>query len=186
MALVVEDGTGLSNAAGYVSVAAFKAYCDARGMDYSDYGTPEIEQAIVRATTYIDGYKRYKGSRKSVEQALEFPRNNLSDWGGLAVTGVPRQVANACAELAFKALSETLSVDLDRGGKVVTESVGPISVTYSDDAPAGKQYTAAHNMLAQFVRTDGGTPEPFFSPSQGEPAFSMTTLDFPGGSSGEQ
>jgi hypothetical protein len=179
MGLIVENGAGLENANGYVSVAAFKAYCDDRALVFAAYTDAEIEGAIVRATDYIDGYHRYKGSRLSVSQAREFPRENLTDWGGLTVTGLPKQVVEACCDLAFKALAGPLQEDLDRGGRVKSESVGPISVTYADDAPAGKQYVVAHRLLQQFFRGVNSTGTPFFSTSE-EPIFSADQFSFPG------
>lgn len=155
MALIVEDGTGLSTAESYVSLAAFQSYCDARGYNYDAYDDEVIEQRLRTASTYIDTIFRYKGSRSSASQALEFPRIDLYDWSSLLVTGVPNRVKHACAELAFKGLTESLYQDLDRGGKVSSESVGPVSVTYADDAPAGKVWTVAHNLLQPYVRKKG-------------------------------
>lgn len=152
MALIVEDGTGLSNADSYITLLAFQKFCDDRGYNYDAYDDEVQEQKLRVATTYIDTIFRYKGSRSKVDQTLEFPRENCLDWSSLPVIGVPQRVKLACAELAFKALSENLYQDQDRGGKVTSESVGPISVTYADDAPTGKVWQLAHNLLQPFVR----------------------------------
>lgn len=152
MALTVEDGTGLAAAESYVSVVDFKAFCDGRGYAYSGNSDTVIEQKLRTASSYIDTIFRYKGARSSVAQAMEFPRVDCLDWSSLPVLGVPPRVKQACSELAFKALTENLYQDLDRGGKVTSESVGPISVTYADDAPAGKVWQLAHNLLQPFVR----------------------------------
>lgn len=172
MALIVEDGTGRDEADAYVSVSALRAYADARGLSYGSASDQTLEQKLREATTYIDARYRYKGARLRSVQALEFPRASLVDWSGHLVTGVPRRVAHACSELALKALAEPLYVDLDRGGRVKSESVtGAISTTYADDAPEGKVWTVADNLLKQYTRDNtlrgvpeyGGASEGYFS-----------------------
>lgn len=182
MTLIVEDGTGRADAEAYASVAAFKAYCDGRGMAYAGNTDTQIEIALRRATDVIDTFRRYKAARLVSSQALEFPRAGLTDHSGYEVTGVPARVVRACNELAFRALSEDIAPDLDRGGRVQSESVGPISVTYAADAPAGKTFTLAENLLAPYVRQDGDLMTgPFFGTTDA-PLFEVGGMDNPGGS----
>jgi hypothetical protein len=152
MSLIVETGVGLANADAYVGLVHFKEFCSARGYRWEDAEDFAIENSIRRATDYIDTIGRYKGARLVPAQALEFPRSDLTDWSDYTITGVPHRVKHACCELAFKGLSEPLYKDLDRGGKVVSESVGPISVTYAGDAPAGKLFMFAKNLLEPYLR----------------------------------
>lgn len=180
MALIVEDGTGLLDADSYVTLADFKAWCSNRGYRWEDSEDFEIEAQLRLATGWIDTYNRYKGLRMSAAQTLEFPRTGLVDWSGHTITGVPHRVKQACCELAYKGLSEPLYVDLDRGGMVTSESVGPISVSYAADAPAGKVFMFAANLLKPYVRDP---KQISYSPWQ-EPDTDMhTTLgmhDYPG------
>lgn len=152
MTITVEDGTGRADAEGYISVVEFKAFCTKRGYDIEAFETPDMETAIRRATDYLDSNYRFKGNRSKGSQSLEFPRINLVDWSGYAVTGVPLRVKNACSELTFIALGEALYQNQDRGGKTRSESIGNISVTYLDDAPTGKVWQLAHNFLKPYVR----------------------------------
>lgn len=177
MALVVEDGNGLTNAEAYVSVAAFKSFCDGYGYSYAGKTDPQIEVALRQAADYIDTEFRYKGIRKAAAQAMEFPRDGLVDWSGHAVTGVPARVMRANSELAFKSFSGALREDLDRGGMVTSESVGPISRSYSPDAPGGKVYQQASKLLAPFVRGEStDDPVPFYSTSE-SPLFEVGMMD---------
>jgi hypothetical protein len=162
MALTVENGTGLEEADSYISLAFFKQFCDDRGYDYSEKTDPEIEQKLRLATGYIDSQFRFKGNRAGGIQALEFPRLNLIDWSGITITGLPRRVKQACAELAFKALSTDLYQDQNRGGKTKSESVGSLSVTYADDAPTGTVFQFAWNLLKPYVRDPEVRGVPFF------------------------
>lgn len=177
MSIIVETGAGLADAESYLTVADFKGYCDKRGLSYADHSDTVIEQKLRIATGYIDTVKRYKGQRLLTEQSLEFPRANLTDWGGLPVTGVPGRVKQACAELAYKAFTENLYVDLDRGGMVTSQSVGPMSVSYADKAPVGKSYMTAMKLLEPYTRDYLIIGQPYFV--QVDSFFTSTTDDNP-------
>lgn len=180
MAIVVENGTGMADAESYLSVAAFKDYCDKWGYAYGTTTDAVIEQKLRQATNFIDTIFRYKGTRLLASQALEYPRDGLTDWSGFDITGVPQRVAKATAELAFKALTESLYTDLDRGGMVTSESVGPLSVSYADGAPVGKVYRFAENLLKPYIRTSGDFENPVFFGTSESPDFERGMFDNPG------
>jgi hypothetical protein len=143
VAFVVETGVGLANANSYLSVVDFKAYHDDRGNVWSNYGTPEIEQALVIAADYVDRRYPYRGTRRSGrDQALEWPRISATDADGNAIDSgsIPNEVEWASADLAFTQLTESLfqTVSFDEsGGQVieVTDEVGSVRSTrkYSDE-----------------------------------------------------
>jgi hypothetical protein len=180
MALIVEDGTGQTEAESYITVAQFKTYADGRGYDYSTVADSFIEQKLRLASGYIDSQFRFKGNRKTPTQALEFPRLNLIDWSGYDIQGLPKRLKDACAELAFKALTADLYVDQNRGGKVKSESVGPLSVTYADDAPTGTVWQFAWNLLKPYVRDPEVRGVPFFGAEDSKPYFQTGMTDNPG------
>lgn len=142
MAFVQEDGTGLSNANGYVDTDYVDDYANDRGGDtvteyaaWFDLGTAEKQAAIIRATDYIDGGRyRFVGLRKLTTQALEWPRVDARYRDDdRAALGVPPEVQKACAELALRTADATrLAPDpeYDDSGRFVeekTEKVGPIT-----------------------------------------------------------
>jgi hypothetical protein len=178
--LTVEDGTGLTNADSYVSLADFKAYCDGRGYGYTGSADDVLEQKLRLASDYVDTIFRYKGMRLVNGQAREFPRTSLIDDSGYEVTGVPGRVLRATSELAFKGLTEDLYVDLDRGGRIASESVGPISVSYAADAPAGKTFRFAENLLRPYIRGDMDLMNPVFFGTSETPSFTKGMDDQPG------
>lgn len=180
MPLTVETGAGLANADAYLSVGELTAYCESRGYDVDAYDDDVLEVAIRKGTDYINTIFRYKGARANVDQALEFPRTNLWDWSALPVTGVPKRVKHACAELAFRALTQSLYQDQDRGGKTKSESVGPVSVTYADDAPTGIVWQQAYNFLQPFVRDPKQRGVPFQGLGATEGGASIGMMDNPG------
>lgn len=177
MALIVETGAGLPDAEAYVSVADFKAMCDRWGYAYAGFTDEVIEQKLRLAAAFIDTVFRYKAQRLLPGQAMEFPRTGMTDWSGYEVTGVPARVIKANVELASKALVEPLYTDLDRGGQVTSESVGPISVSYAEGAPVGKMFRFAEQLLKPYIRVSGSdmTGPRFETP--GGPAFGFGMHD---------
>lgn len=171
MAIVVEDGTGKIDAVAYISVAYANAYHAARGRtDWDALADAACELAIVRATDYIELRfgPRFRGQRRSREQALQWPRYSAFDNSGNAMDGtdlVPRQLQKACAEYALIASRNgelAANPPLNNGKQsvlgVVTatggasgqisrkhEIVGPIErdVTYSDRSGTYRMSTNA-------------------------------------------
>lgn len=117
MALIVETGDGLADAESYISVTYFKSYCDAMGYSYAGKTDTEIEQALRRATMWIDAAygSRFEGGRIELDQALVLPQSGLYDQRGYAIAAdvVPVQVQKATAEAAKRELAEPFSLSPD-------------------------------------------------------------------------
>ena len=153
MALVVETGAGLETAESFVSVADADARHTALG-NTAWTGTDAVKEAALRrATQYMEQAYRssWKGTRVLRAQALSWPRYGaVVDGYDLDSNYVPTEVANACADLALKALSETLAEDLTRG--VVREKVGPLEVEYDRASPQSTRYRAIDMALSPFLK----------------------------------
>lgn len=169
MAIVAEDGTGLSTAETYQTVAEFKAYWTARGITLTtDYTDAQLETALRKGFTYINTIGRYKAITLTLAQSGEFPREGLTDWNGRTIEGVPRQVKEAQNELSYKALTEELYLDLERGGRIASKTIGPISTSYFNDAPAGKTFRAAMMILKPFMRSVSDAFAPYIGGTAGQ------------------
>lgn len=109
MAFTVETGTGITGSNAYDSVANIDTFHADQGMTtWNDFTTPEKQQAIVRASFYIDKRfgRRFVGVRALKEQGLEWPRMSAFDQDGFLLSGVdqvPRQILKAVAEYAVRA-----------------------------------------------------------------------------------
>lgn len=128
---------GDSAADSYVDLDEFRAYCGKVGYDLADKTDPEIEQALRRGTTWLDGTygQRYIGEPATVEQALEWPRKNAVRRGSeLPSDIVPQKVKNALCEAAWRELITpgSLSPDYVPAEAIKQEQVGDLSVTYQD------------------------------------------------------
>lgn len=171
MALVVEDGTGKSDAEAYISVADASAHLASRGFVlWATMSDAEKEQALRRATDYmLQVYRlRWAGVRASTTQALDWPREwvPIKDWDGLTVNGqplqtqgyyasnvVPAEVQRANADLAYKAAGGELTPTL--GPRIIRERIDVLETEYDRNSTQWPIYKAIDDTLAVFFRTVG-------------------------------
>tara|TARA_Y100000004_G_C8947428_1_gene426923 strand:- start:1002 stop:1628 length:627 start_codon:yes stop_codon:yes gene_type:complete len=150
----VDDGTGLSNSNSYVSVSDADDYHTGRGntlWTHTSVTTEEKEDALVRATDYIDKRfaRKFRGWKSSSSQSLQWPRTDAEDDSGYLLQNIPTQLQQAVAEYAMRSISlHELSPDpispvpaqknlnghtrdLSATGEVSskTEKIGPIEET---------------------------------------------------------
>ncbi len=156
MALIVEDGSGLADAEAYISVADADAYFAARGNEaWAALTTEKKEQALRLGADYMgQAYgPRWCGERATTTQALDWPRTGVC---GVADDVVPVPVQRANAELAVRASTGTALL-ADQGVQVVSETVGPISVTYAAGARQDVRYAAVDSALVAAGLLCGGS-----------------------------
>lgn len=136
MAFTVQDDNGsVAGANAYIDVAFLDAYHLDRGNTVTGT-TTEKEQAIVRATDYMDHRFRWVGERQSIDQRTGWPRIGAEDRDDDHRSGIPEEVKEACAEYALISLSATLNPtptrdDTGRSMQSKSEKVGPISESVS-------------------------------------------------------
>jgi len=156
MAFIVEDGTGLTDSNSFGAVVDADFYFADRGNAAWTGSDTLKEQALVRATDYLNNRFKFLGWKYNEEQALEFPRQYT--YGGDAE--MPPKLLQATYEYAVRALTATLAPDVtvdDRGLQVTskTEIVGPIeeSTTYSEGGSIMqfRPYPAADMLLRGLV-----------------------------------
>ena len=131
--MIVEDGTGLSNADSYVSVEFADNYFSARGV--SEWGAltnEQKEQALIRATDFIDSIYQWHGKKATDIQSLRFPRVNLTDYEGTLVIGIPNCLKQAVCDASMLSVNGTeLFQTKNENGDVVSETITTLSFTYS-------------------------------------------------------
>jgi hypothetical protein len=169
MAFTVEDGTGVAGANAYITISYADTYHAERGNAEWTGDDTAKEQAIVRATDYIETRwaDKFLGRVEFTDplQALSFPRLYLYDRNGLLVTGIPELLKRATAEYALRALTSELLPDPTVPGSSgfvtgVRERVGPIETetTYADvsqQTPLLRAYPLADRMIAMLVGRPG-------------------------------
>ncbi|MDN8612793.1 DnaT-like ssDNA-binding protein [Variovorax ginsengisoli] len=156
MTLIVAPTVGAES---YISVAGATAYHLARGNAAWAAVVDDTtrEQLLRKATDYmVQAYgQRWKGDRVTPTQSLDWPRygvyvNNFC----IDSTTVPAAVANACAELALRAITAP-SLFPDVGRLKAKVKVGPIETEYVQGTSGLTRYTAVDNMLAAYLGAGG-------------------------------
>ena len=181
MAFTEEDGTGVSGANAYISVAFADTYHDDRGHTaWVNDGTTNItdeqkQEAIIRATDHIDRVfgNFFRGYKETDAQGLQWPRVEAFDPNDFVLSGVPDQLQRATAEYALRALlygvltpdpppkgprqtltsGASLAIYGEGEGEIVTtrEKVGPIE-TETRYNPATSGSLARHPAADMILR----------------------------------
>lgn len=159
MAFTVEDGSGVSGANSYVSVADADTYhADRSNSGWT--GTDAVKQAaLIEATDYVESrYRWATGVKSSSGNGLGWPRSGAVDVYGhnIGAATVPEKVKQAVSYLALKALSADLNASLDRAKK--RTKVDAIEVEYVEFSEQSTRYPYVDGLLSGLV--DGLTSVP--------------------------
>lgn len=171
MALVIEDGTMPEGANTFASVADTDAYFSLRGNGNwpapigleleADANLAKKENALVRASDYLNTLS-WLGFKKDWNWHMCWPRRDVAIAGSednvsIPDNVVPEQVKRACMELAALFYSgEDLFAPVERGGRIQSETVGPISTTYFDDAAQETFYPAVAGLIGDMLSSVPG------------------------------
>ena len=157
MTITVEDGSVVSGANSYGSVADCDTYHAALGNTTWTGTAAAKEQALLRAMAWIET-QLWKGNKTEYDNPLAWPRDNVSDEDGYTVPDdeVPARVVNCLYEAALIELlsAGALRPALERGGMVTSFSLdGVFSESYSTGAPAGTSYSVLTGLLRGLTKS---------------------------------
>lgn len=170
MAFEVETGAGSPTANSYASHAQYVSFHTDRGAVPTETQA-DIEEALIRATDFVDLRYQFVGYKLTEAQALQWPRYNAYrarpayDAYCLPVEGVPLEVVRATIELAKRALAGELAPDptVDASGQTLVGSrkkVGPIEVETTTNGGGAstwvKKFPAVDKLLRDLVVQEGG------------------------------
>ena len=157
MTFIVEDGTGKLDANALVDVSFVDRYADDMGVtvwgENAALLPPDLllirkQRAIVVGSRWLSSAYVWRGTPMNGDQALEWPRT-MSQISREYI--IPARVKQAVAEAAIRAYSGiVLNPDLERGGEIISEKVGPIAVTYGANAPGGVEYTGIDALVREW------------------------------------
>lgn len=153
MALIIEDGTGVSGANTYASLATVDSYCSDRAYE-AWTGNDDIKNAsILRGMAYVESFF-YKGKKVASDQALKWPRSGMTDEDGYTVDedAIPLNLKYAVSEAAFREIQNpgTLQADLTSGIK--KEKIAfDFETEYFPGAPAQKILPGVDDLLVGFT-----------------------------------
>ena len=146
--MVVEDGTGLSNADSFVSVAYADTYFTTRGVTaWASFANKEA--LLIKATDYIEAVysESWKGVTLNDTQSLSFPRI-IDD-----ATVYPDRLLKAVCELALKANDGDLLVDVEQ--RTIEEKVDVITVKYAEYSDQKTQYSMVYGLISPYLLSTG-------------------------------
>ena len=156
MALIVEDGSGLSTSESYATVAYANTYHYNRGNTTWAAFTPAVKEQLLRkATDYmLQEYRaKWKGTRVLDTQALDWPREYvyIDNANDIDSDIVPTEVQKACCEFALRSNDGALLEDASR--VTILEKVDVLEVEYSDNGNSSNyvRYAAIDKMLEPYL-----------------------------------
>lgn len=158
MALIIEDGTNISNANSLVTLSEADAYFTARAIT-TWTGTDSAKQAaLIRAMQYLNGLS-WQGLPVVYNQPLAWPRCyvNLPSGDYWPQGEIPKQVKDAQCEIALRWLiGEDLTPDMDPGGQIIRERIeGAMEIEYAPGGSNGKRVQSAERLLIPFLYSMG-------------------------------
>lgn len=151
MALVIEDGSIVTDANSYVTIDEARAYATARGKTLPVVDA-DLTALLISAMDYLEAQRaRYQGSKVSATQELQFPREGVQiDGIDLEATAIPSILKQAQIRLAIEAAAGVDLMPTRTGAFVKKEEVGPIVTEYSEKVGVSvePEITAVEALLA--------------------------------------
>ncbi len=127
MTIIVEDGTIVTGANSYVSVAELEAYGDIRSVVF----VQDTESLLIQAMDYIETLK-YKGVKFTYDQGLQWPRADVYIDGYYNdVNNIPKELKNGLMQTAV-AIDQGNGPQQTTPRKTVREKVGELEVQYAE------------------------------------------------------
>lgn len=166
MALIVEDGSIVSNADTYISLADASTFLNNYYGEYDDeaaaflgFGTSRQELILRRAAYDLDRkYRtRWKGFKRIQAQCLDWPRVDVVDEDDYDIPedSIPRRLQRAQVEIAKRlAAGVAMFEDRDRGGRIQSEKVDVIAITYFANAPSETLFEGLDAVLKGLLRDE--------------------------------
>jgi len=159
MTIIVEDGSIVTDANSYVSVADLEEFALARNITLPATD-PEKEALLIAAMDYLEA-QRYKGNKYSRDQELQWPRSGVViDGFTVGTDEIPTDLKKAELQLAVEAINTSLQPNVipSAKGAVIQETVeGAVSVSYAEPVSPGAQpvFTKVDAYLSDLLASFG-------------------------------
>ena len=124
LTLILEDGTGVTNANSYVTLQEVSTYAETILGSTWDQNCSLQLLAVVNASRFIDQKygARYKGVPLTETQGLLYPRTQLC---GTSTVGVPKGLKNAVAQAALQFIEDgSLDLNANQDNAIKSKAVG--------------------------------------------------------------
>ena len=168
MALNIETGTGSPTAQSYAAVVDLEAFAAARGIELPA-ALQDKERLLLNAMDFLESL-RYAGARMTREQALSWPRKNVTvDGFALADDEIPREIKEAQIQAAVDSMTVPLmptAAAATKGAVLETSVEGAVSIKYAAPStsssigalgPAGASLPRLTSLLRGFLYSGAGS-----------------------------
>ena len=163
MALILEDGTVVTNANTYATADTVESYCSDRlltmasGDTVEGESTEDKEAAILRAMVFIES-QDYKGVKTDRDNPLKWPRDGVEDLDGFAVESdeIPQEVINALCRAFYEEMIDpgVLQPNVGRDDLVKREKIDVIETEYFEHrSPVTTRFTVINDYLKGLIRS---------------------------------
>lgn len=132
MALIIEDGSLPPGANSYTTVAAARAYAEARAATFpADDVAGEV--LAIKAMDYIEALRgQFVGSRYSRDQALSWPREGVTlDGFDYLATEVPALLADAQRAVMIEIAAGLDVMPTGTGKEVIRKKIGELETEWA-------------------------------------------------------
>lgn len=156
MALVIEDGSGVTDANSYASVTDARAYALARGLELP-VDDADVEILLTNAVDLIESLRsRFKGQKTDNAQAMQWPRKCVyidDNCEPFPDNAIPVELVKAQCQFAFDSSVTELQPTGD-GRQTISEKVDVLEVHYSDQDGSVVQpvFTKAYAILQPLLK----------------------------------
>lgn len=151
-ALTVEDGTGVTGANSFASLATARAFATLRGVTLSAVDATLTAYLVkgtdyLRALSYI-GTKTYPG-----QSYLPWPRTGLTiDDEELAGTVIPTDIIDALCQLCIEQQAGVILNATSTGPGVKRDKVGPLETEYAVANGSGNAAKATMPIVSAYLK----------------------------------
>jgi hypothetical protein len=151
--LILEDGTGVPESNAYVDIPYVENYLlGGQRQTFAALTEDEQEAAVITATRYVDSMYPWKGTRKTLDQGMSWPRIGV-EIDGFPLERVPAAVRKAAAEAVGLVLENPDGLFSTDNERIVTsEKVDTLQVTYAAAKGAGKTAVTRFQVLDNILR----------------------------------
>ena len=144
MALIIEDGSNVSGAESFATVAELTTYATNHGLTIAATEA-ENEVLLRKAAAYLNSIEnKYQGYRTyyDVGQSLCFPRDGIYEFDREIYGEIPQRLKDAQCQLAVDANTNDLLAAGD-GREVVEKKVGPLTTKWNATGTTAPQYPSS-------------------------------------------
>lgn len=132
MALIIEDGTIVSDANSYATVSEARAYASLRGVTLSATDSI-VETYLVKAGDYLNMIDNFRGDATEFEQSMNWPRSGvIIGLNAVSSNAIPASIKKAQMQLVLHLSDGIDLVPITTGNFIVREKIGPLDTVYSE------------------------------------------------------